>query len=87
MTVKILEDSYKLPCSKYSETLISKDDGKLFDRKIWRVKDVARFLICSVGHIYNLAADEKIPKKKKGGLLYFIPNEILDWILAGGKYE
>ncbi|HLE11667.1 MAG: hypothetical protein A2451_05925 [Bdellovibrionales bacterium RIFOXYC2_FULL_39_8] len=87
MTVNILEDGYKAPTSEYSEAPESKDDGKLFDKRIWRVRDVAKFLDCSVGHIYNLAADEKIPKKKKGGLLYFIPNEILDWILAGGKYE
>ena len=55
----------------------------LFDKRIWRVKDVAEFLDCSQGHVYNLASDEKIPKVKKGKFLYFIPNEILNWILEG----
>lgn len=72
-----------------SKSYISDSDGakapeeKLFDKRIWRVKDVAKFLDCSEGHIYNLASDEKIPKVKKGKFLYFIPDEILNWVLEG----
>lgn len=55
----------------------------LFKKKIWRVKDVARFLGCSVGHIYNLVSDEKIPKIKKGKFVYFIPEVIQSWLLEG----
>lgn len=55
----------------------------LFDKKIWRVGDVAKFLGCTVGHVYNLASDEKIPKRKKLGLLFFVPEEILNWVLEG----
>ncbi len=55
----------------------------LFDKKIWRVKETARFLDCSVGHVYNLVMNEKIPMRKRGGLLFFIPREILDWVLEG----
>ena len=55
----------------------------LFSKKIWRVYDVALFLGCSVGHVYNMASDEKIPKRKKRGLLFFVPNEILNWVLEG----
>ena len=55
----------------------------LFDKRIWRIDDVAQFLGCSVGHIYNLSSDEKIPKIKKGKFLFFIPNEILEWVLKG----
>ncbi len=55
----------------------------IFDKKIWRVKDVASFLDCTIGHIYNLASDEKIPKRKKNGMLFFIPQEILNWVFEG----
>lgn len=56
---------------------------KLFDKKIWRVKDVADFLGCSTGHIYNLTSDERIPKVKKGKFVFFIPEEIHNWVLEG----
>jgi predicted DNA-binding transcriptional regulator AlpA len=57
--------------------------SRLFDKRIWRVKDVAEFLDCSIGHIYNLTSDEKIPKVKKGKFVYFIPEMILDWVQEG----
>lgn len=57
----------------------------IYDKRIWRVKDVAKFLGCSVGHVYNLASDEKIPKRKKNGLLVFVPEEIHSWILEGDE--
>jgi predicted DNA-binding transcriptional regulator AlpA len=47
------------------------------------VGDVAKFLGCTIGHVYNLASDEKIPKRKKNGFLFFVPEEILNWILEG----
>ena len=55
----------------------------LFEKRIWRVEDVASFLGCAIGHVYNLSSDEKIPKRKKRGLLYFVPDEILSWVLEG----
>jgi predicted DNA-binding transcriptional regulator AlpA len=58
---------------------------ELFNKKIWRVGDVARFLGCTIGHVYNLASDEKIPKRKKNGFLFFVPEEILNWILEGDQ--
>jgi predicted DNA-binding transcriptional regulator AlpA len=60
-----------------------KDSAKIFHNRIWRVKDVANFLGCSTGHIYNLSSDERIPKVKKGKFLYFIPENILNWIQEG----
>lgn len=56
---------------------------QIFNKRIWRVRDVAEFLNCSIGHVYNLTSDEKIPKVKKGKFLYFIPEDILNWILEG----
>ena len=60
---------------------------QIFDKRIWRIDDVAQFLGCSVGHIYNLSSDEKIPKIKKGKFLFFIPGEILEWVLQGDFYD
>lgn len=71
---------------RYNEELEDGSKGSssmIFDKRIWRVKDVAQFLDCSIGHIYNLTSDEKIPKVKKGKFLYFIPDEILNWIIEG----
>lgn len=65
----------------------SKDErlssGTLFYNQIWRVKDVARYLGCTVGHVYNLVSEKRIPLRKKGRLLFFIPDEITNWILEG----
>ncbi|MCO4795415.1 MAG: helix-turn-helix domain-containing protein [Bacteriovoracaceae bacterium] len=51
--------------------------------QIWDVEDLSRYLRCSKGHIYNLVSKEKIPFKKVGGLLRFIPLEIQNWVLEG----
>ncbi len=56
---------------------------QLFNKKIWRINDVAKFVGCSVGHIYNLVSDDKIPWIKKGKFLYFIPEVIHNWLLEG----
>ncbi|MBF0297150.1 MAG: hypothetical protein HQK51_00390 [Oligoflexia bacterium] len=37
----------------------------------------------STGHICNLTSQMRIPHRKKGKLLYFIPSEINDWINEG----
>ena len=55
----------------------------LFDKRIWRVGGVASFLDCPIGHVYNFASAEKIPKRKKNGFLFFVPDEILNWVLEG----
>ena len=84
MTENIIGMSYKVSQNDYDrgEQLIAQE---LFNKKIWRVGDVAKFLGCSVGHVYNLASDEKIPKRKKNGFLFFVPEEILNWILEGDQ--
>jgi predicted DNA-binding transcriptional regulator AlpA len=84
---KTKDISYKSSAAQYSSLTDPEGSARLFNNQIWRVKDVATFLGCSVGHIYNLASDEKIPKRKKGGLLFFVPDEVLSWTLEGGSYE
>lgn len=59
----------------------------LFENRIWRINDVAKFIGVSVKHVYNLTSRKKIPHYKKGKLLYFIPDEILNWIQEGNVDE
>ena len=77
----------KIAGAKRIKTGSVESSATLFNKRIWRVGDVAKFLGCSVGHIYNLSSDEKIPKIKKGKFLFFVPGEILEWILQGDFYD
>jgi hypothetical protein len=85
MREKFSNIDYKMPCLGHSggDGITFGDSSMLFEKKIWRVGDVASFLDCTKGHVYNLASDEKIPKRKKNGFLFFVPDEILNWILEG----
>ena len=82
MSENFIRSNYNQSEKVYSESE-STETHMLFYKKIWRVEDVAKFLGCSIGHVYNLASDEKIPKRKKLGLLFFVPEEILNWVLEG----
>ena len=59
------------------------DASSIHDKRIWRVKDVAKFLDCTKWHVYRLASDEKIPYIKKGKFIYFVPDRIHNWVLEG----
>lgn len=61
------------------------DHQLLFEKKIWTKKDVSLFLGLSVGTIYNKTHKGEIPFKKRGNRLYFIPQDILNWIDEGAK--
>lgn len=76
-----MEEIREVNSNKWYNKSSSGNEDKLFDKRIWRVKDVARFLNCSVGHVYNLVAKEEIPNRKKGQLIFFIPDEVTQWIL------
>jgi len=81
-----LNSDYKMHKSRYSEVVGSQEvvePIKLSDKKIWRINDVAKFVGCTEGHIYNLVSSDRIPKIKKGKFLYFIPEVIHNWILEG----
>lgn len=56
----------------------------LFDKLIWTVKEVAKCLDVSIGHIYNMKQRDEIPYRKIRGKLRFVPQEIYDWVLSGG---
>lgn len=77
------------PSCLYSE--IDIENAKIFNKKIWRISDVAKVLGVSVGHIYNLISASKkmrrkndIPYRKCGKLLFFFPEEVLSWVDCKG---
>ena len=68
---------------KYVKKIADEREHENIDCKLWRVKDLAEFLKMSEGHIYNLSAQGKIPKLKKGKTLFFKPRDILNWLQNG----
>jgi len=60
-----------------------KDNSLLFDKPILKADEVARFLQCSVGHVYNLVNQRRIPFRKFGRMLRFIRSDILEWVQSG----
>jgi excisionase family DNA binding protein len=55
----------------------------IFDKRIWKVSDVASFLGCSVKTVYKKAALGEIPSIKKGKFRYFVPLDVENWLLEG----
>ena len=83
-------NTIKPSCTTFQNEI---EKRQFFNKIIWRVDDVAEFLGVSVGHVYNLVLASKqmrrgsgIPYRKRGKLLYFLPNEIFDWIDEGVDY-
>ena len=62
---------------------IDRDNPKLFDKKIWKLEDVVSFTGFSKRTIYNKTSKDEIPHRKRGGKLFFLPQEIFDWIDEG----
>ena len=84
MSIKINNNiDYKATTKTYTKNSEEKSFDMFFKIKIWRVKDVARYLGCTVGHIYNLVSEKRIPTRKKGKFLFFLPDEIYHWVLEG----
>ena len=55
----------------------------LFSNQILRVEQVATILGYSKDHIYRLVNQKKIPLRKKGKTLFFMSQEIFDWVNDG----
>ncbi len=68
---------------------LKKQDGRvsgtIFEKRIWTVDEVAYFLGLTKKTIYNKVSRREIPfRKPKGGRrLYFMPDEILNWVEEG----
>ena len=61
------------------------DNSKSFFNNyiLWTVDEVAKVLSLSKGTIYNKVSSGAIPYYKKGKKLYFLQEEILNWIMEG----
>ncbi len=57
------------------------DHETLFKKRIWTISDVSLFTGFTVRSLYNM---KDLPRRKRGNRLFFIPDEILDWIDEGG---
>jgi excisionase family DNA binding protein len=55
----------------------------LFEKSILRIDEVAVILGQSKSHVYRLTSQKKIPFRKKGRTLYFMSQEIFDWVNEG----
>lgn len=62
---------------------ISEDGAAIFEKKIWKINDVAEYTGFSVGTLYNMTSRNLIPHRKKRGRLFFLPFEIQNWIEEG----
>lgn len=54
-----------------------------FENQIMRVPEVAQMLSFSKDHVYRLVSQKKIPFRKKGKTLFFMSQEIREWIDQG----
>ena len=53
---------------------------RIFEIRIWNIDDVVRFTGLAKGTIYNMTSRREIPFRKRGKKLFFIPDEIMNWI-------
>jgi len=56
-------------------------DGRLDNKPIWNIEDLMQITGMQKQTIYNRIKD--IPHRKKGGRLFFFPDEIMNWIDEG----
>lgn len=82
VTHEKLSHGYKQDAKDYSKDELQ-DAQKFFDNKILRVEQVAQILGFSKDHIYRLVNQKKIPFRKKGKTLFFMSQEIFDWVNDG----
>ena len=54
---------------------------RLFEMKIWTIKEVSQFTGFAVSSLYNM---KDLPRRKRRGRLFFYPDEIVNWIDTGG---
>lgn len=63
--------------------LMNANSSVILENQIWHIRDVATYTGYSIGTLYNLTSRSLIPFRKKRGKLYFIPDEIRNWIDEG----
>lgn len=54
-------------------------------KRLMIADEAAKFLSLSKASIYRLVSERRIPFHKTGGKLYFLENELINWIKSGRK--
>lgn len=73
---------------KKIDMLLSAPKDGLIDRhELLNIKQASELIGKTVGTIYTLTSDNKIPFSKRGNKLYFFKDELLEWIKNGGEME
>lgn len=62
-------------------------DPALTSQLFWTIKDVSKFSGYSTRTIYNMTSKGGIPVRRHKRKIYFIPQEIIEWIESGGNRE
>lgn len=66
-------------------SIIEQRSKSLFEMKIWKIDDVVEATGFKKQTIYNKVSNKEIPYRKRGKKLFFIPDEIIDWIHEGDE--
>lgn len=61
---------------------IAPTHAELFQKKIWNVDDVLAFTGLGYSTLMRYTSQKRIPHRKRGRL-FFIPQEIMNWIDEG----
>lgn len=54
-------------------------------KRLMIADEAAKYLSLSKASIYRLVSERKIPFHKTGGKLYFLENELINWVKSGRK--
>ena len=71
--------------SRQSKIIGQNINPSQFGLTLWQVTDLADFLGLAVKTVYNKVNKGEIPCYKRGKFLYFIPSEIITWLMVGGR--
>ena len=89
-TIRVDKAKGRIYLQGVTGTIEDKLGPKLFDKKIWTIDDVASFTGISKSSLYKMTSlrrRESIPFRKRSGKLYFLPEEVMNWIEEGDPYE
>ncbi len=62
---------------------LQSDITEMLKKPFWTIHEAAYFTGFKVRTIYNKVSRKEMPYRKRGKRLFFIPNEIINWIDEG----
>ena len=65
--------------------IIDQRSKTLFDKQIWTIDDFVTVTGIAKQTVYNKTSKDEIPHRKRAGKLFFLPEEIHDWIDEGDE--